>query len=103
MRRGSSALAAPMKYPPEMYRTVAPMPVIPMMARHLGVHHQAPRNWIHQDEADQDEQDDRLTTRGEEGTGRSTQGQHRLPPAPRDPQGSLGLFPTGIRPDPATY
>ncbi|MER6304405.1 transposase [Kitasatospora sp. NPDC001539] len=32
------------------------------MARDLGVHHEALRNWIRQDEADRGERDDRLTT-----------------------------------------
>ncbi|MFJ9847594.1 transposase, partial [Kitasatospora sp. NPDC101155] len=31
------------------------------MARDLGVHHEALRNWIRQDEADRGERDDRLT------------------------------------------
>ncbi|MCU7820164.1 transposase [Kitasatospora sp. DSM 101779] len=32
------------------------------MARDVGVHHEALRNWIRQDEADRGERDDRLTT-----------------------------------------
>ncbi|MFJ9847639.1 transposase, partial [Kitasatospora sp. NPDC101155] len=60
-------MAAPVKYPPElrrraveMYRTADPKPVIRKMARDLGVHHEALRNWIRQDEADRGERDDRL-------------------------------------------
>ncbi|MFJ7280224.1 transposase [Kitasatospora sp. NPDC098663] len=62
-------MAAPMKYPPELrqravaaYRAADPKPVIRQMARDLGVHHEALRNWIRQDEADRGERDDRLTT-----------------------------------------
>ncbi|MEU4303783.1 transposase [Kitasatospora aureofaciens] len=62
-------MAAQMKYPPElrrrameMYRAADPKPVIRQMARDLGVHHEALRNWIRQDEADRGERDDRLTT-----------------------------------------
>ncbi|MFC5666315.1 transposase [Kitasatospora misakiensis] len=41
------------------YRAADPKPVIRQMARDLGVHHEALRNWIRQDEADRG---DRLTT-----------------------------------------
>jgi transposase len=58
-----------MKYPPELrqravaaYRAADPKPVIRHLARDLGVHHEALRNWIRQDEADHGERDDRLTT-----------------------------------------
>ncbi|MFJ9846851.1 transposase, partial [Kitasatospora sp. NPDC101155] len=44
-----------------VYRTADPKPVICKMARDLGVHHEALRNWIRQDEADRGERDDRLT------------------------------------------
>ncbi|MFD0400959.1 transposase [Kitasatospora sp. NPDC127121] len=62
-------MAAPMKYPPELwqravpaYQATDPKPMIRQMARDLGVHHEALRNWIRQDEADRGERDDRLTT-----------------------------------------
>ncbi|MFD8706681.1 transposase [Kitasatospora sp. NPDC059648] len=62
-------MAAQLKYPPElrrraveMYRSADPKPVIRQIARDLGVHHEALRNWIRQDEADRGERDDRLTT-----------------------------------------
>lgn len=43
-----------------MYRTAEPKPVIRRMAEDLGVHHEAPRNWIRQAEADAGERDDLL-------------------------------------------
>ncbi|WP_156313268.1 transposase [Micromonospora sp. HK10] len=52
-------MAAPKKYPDELreravrlYRESDPKPVIRQLARQLGVHHEALRNWIRQDEAD---------------------------------------------------
>ncbi|MFJ1790937.1 transposase [Kitasatospora griseola] len=44
------------------YRAADPKPVIRQMARDLGVHHEALRNWIRQDEADRGECDDRPAT-----------------------------------------
>ncbi|MEE1822208.1 transposase [Streptomyces sp. BE20] len=44
------------------YRAADPKPVIRQMARDLGVHHEALRNWIRRDEADRGERDDRLST-----------------------------------------
>ncbi|WP_181442663.1 transposase [Streptomyces tateyamensis] len=62
-------MAAPMKYPLElreravaMYRSADPKPVIRQLARDLGVHHEALRNWIRQDEADRGERGDQLTS-----------------------------------------
>jgi transposase len=62
-------VAAPKKYPDELraravrlYRESNPKPVIRRLAEHLGVHHEALRNWIRQDEADRGERDDRPTT-----------------------------------------
>ena len=62
-------MAAPTKYPLElreravaMYRSADPKPVMRQMARDLGVHPEALRNWIRQDEADRGERGDRLTT-----------------------------------------
>lgn len=58
-------MAAPMQYPPElhrravqMYREADPKSVIRRMAGELGVHPEALRNGIRQDEADQGERDD---------------------------------------------
>ncbi|MEU8928169.1 transposase [Kitasatospora sp. NPDC048545] len=55
-QKGAFAMAAPMKYPPELrqravaaYRAADPKPVIRQMARDLGVHHEALRNWIRQE------------------------------------------------------
>jgi transposase len=52
-------VAAPKKYPDELraravrlYRESDPKPVIRKLAEQLGVHHEALRNWIRQDEAD---------------------------------------------------
>jgi transposase len=62
-------VAPPKKYPDELraravrlYRESDPKPVIRRLAEQLGVHHEALRNWIRQDEADRGERDDRPTT-----------------------------------------
>jgi transposase len=69
LMRGTETMPAPRKYPLElreravaMYRAADPKPVIRQMARDLGVHPEALRNWIRQDQADQGERTDRLTT-----------------------------------------
>ena len=62
-------MAAPKKYPDELreravrlYRESEPRPVIRRLAEQLGVHHEALRNWIRQDEADRGQRGDRPTT-----------------------------------------
>jgi transposase-like protein len=45
-----------------LYRESDPRPVIRRLAEQLGVHHEALRNWIRQDEADQGQRHDRPTT-----------------------------------------
>ncbi len=62
-------MAAPKKYPDELraralrlYRESDPKPVIRRLAEQLGVHHEALRNWIRQDEADRGERGDRPST-----------------------------------------
>jgi transposase len=57
--KGVDLMAAQRKYPPElqeravaMYRAAEPKPVVRQMARQLGVHPEALRNWIRKDEAD---------------------------------------------------
>jgi transposase len=62
-------VSAPKKYPDELraravrlYRESNPKPVIRRLAEQLGVHPEALRNWIRQDEADHGERDDRLST-----------------------------------------
>lgn len=62
-------MAAPKKYPDELreravrlYRETRPRPVIRRLAEQLGVHHEALRNWIRQDEADRGDRTDRPTT-----------------------------------------
>lgn len=62
-------MAAHRKYPVELreravrlYRESDPKPVIAQLARQLGVHPEALRNWIRQDEADHGERADRPTT-----------------------------------------
>ncbi|HWG98525.1 MAG TPA: transposase [Pilimelia sp.] len=62
-------MAAPKKYPDELrqravrlYRESDPKPVVRRLAEQLGVHPEALRNWIRQDEADRGERDDRPTT-----------------------------------------
>jgi transposase-like protein len=59
-------VAAPTKYPDELraravrlYRESDPKPVIRKLADQLGVHHEALRNWIRQDEADRGDRVDR--------------------------------------------
>ena len=59
-------MPAPKKYPDELreravrlYRESDPKPVIKRLAEQLGVHHEALRNWIRQDEADRGQRDDR--------------------------------------------
>lgn len=60
--KGIGVMAAQRKYPPElreravaMYRAAEPKPVIRQMARQLGVHPEALRNWIRRDEGYQSE------------------------------------------------
>lgn len=62
-------MAAPKKYPDDLraravrlYRESEPKPVIRRLAEQLGVHHEALRNWIRQDEADRGDRHDRPTT-----------------------------------------
>ena len=62
-------MAAPRKYPDELreravrlYRESDPKPVIRRLAEQLGVHPEALRTWIRQDQADRGERDDRPTT-----------------------------------------
>jgi transposase len=58
-------VAAPKKYPDELraravrlYRESDPKPVIRRLAEQLGVHHEALRNWIRQDQADRGDRHD---------------------------------------------
>ncbi|MFE9207000.1 transposase [Micromonospora sp. NPDC007230] len=62
-------MPAPRKYPDELrqravrlYRESDSKPVIKRLAEQLGVHPEALRNWIGQDEADHGERFDRPTT-----------------------------------------
>jgi len=62
-------MVAPRKYPVELqeravrlWRSEQPRRPIAHLARELGVHPEALRNWIRQDEADRGQRDDRLTS-----------------------------------------
>ena len=62
-------MAAPRKYPVELqeravrlWRCEQPRRPIVQLARELGVHPEALRNWIRQGEANRGERDDRLTS-----------------------------------------
>jgi transposase len=62
-------VSAQRKYPQELreravrlWRESVPRPPIAQVARQLGVHPEAMRTWIRQDEADRGERDDRPTT-----------------------------------------
>jgi transposase len=62
-------MAVPRKYPPELkeralrlWRSEQPRRPIAHVARELGIHPEAMRTWIRQDEADHGERDDRLTS-----------------------------------------
>src|SRR6266704_1619035 len=62
-------MVAPRKYPVELqqravrlWRSEQPRRPIAHLARELGVHSEALRNWIRQDEANRGERADRLTT-----------------------------------------
>jgi transposase len=62
-------MAAPRKYPVELqqravrlWKDANPRRPIAHVARELGVHPEALRNWIRQDEADRGQRDDRLTS-----------------------------------------
>jgi transposase len=62
-------VAPPKKYPDDLkaravrlYRESDPKPTIRKLAEQLGVHHEALRNWIRQDQADRGERDGQPTT-----------------------------------------
>jgi transposase len=66
-------MAAPRKYPPELkeralrlWRSGQPRRPIAHVARELGIHPEAMRTWIRQDEADRGERTDRPTTAEQE-------------------------------------
>jgi transposase len=69
MIMGGVLVAAPKKYPDELraravrlYRESDPKPVIRRLAEQLGVHPEALRNWIKQDQANHGERDDLPTS-----------------------------------------
>ena len=75
-------MARPKKYPDELrqravrlYRESDPKPVIRKLAAQLGVHHEALRNWIRQDQADAGERSDRPTRRHAAGEPSAAEGE----------------------------
>nr|WP_193599567.1 transposase [Micromonospora purpureochromogenes] len=101
-------MAAPKKYPDELceravrlYRESDPKPVIRQLARQLGVHHEALRNWIRQDEADRGQRDDRPTTSELEELRRLRRENAELKRA-NEILKAASAFRLGTRPDPAT-
>lgn len=62
-------MPAPRKYPPELreralrlYRESDPKPVVKRLAEQLGIHPEALRTWVRQDQADRGERHDLPTT-----------------------------------------
>jgi transposase InsO family protein len=102
---GATVMAGTTRYPVElreravaMYRASEPKPVIRQMARQLGVHPEALRNWIRQDEADQGERRERLSTPERE-AGPAAHGKPGAAARERDSQGGERLFRGPARPD----
>jgi transposase len=98
----------PRKYPDELrsravrlYRESDPKPVIRRLAEQLGVHPEALRNWIRQDEADRGERDDRPTVTESEELRRLRKENAELK-RQRNPEDRVRVFRGGTRPDPAT-
>jgi transposase len=66
-------------------------PVIRRLAEQLGVHHEALRNWIRQDEAIHGERDDRPSMAEAEEL-RRLRKERRTTSSQRDPQGASAFF-----------
>jgi transposase-like protein len=84
-----------------MYKAAEPKPVIRQLARQLGVHPEALRNWIRQDQADAGERKDLLSTPEREKLVALRREVAELR-RERDLEGGECFFRPGTRPDPAT-
>jgi transposase len=108
MTVGGVLVAAPKKYPDELrrragrlYRESDPKPVIRRLAGQLGVHPEALRNWIKQEQADQGDRTDVATTAELEELRRLRRENAELKRA-NEILKAASAFRLGTRPDPAT-
>jgi transposase len=103
-------MAAPKKYPDELreraVREVAESgrPIAHVarahVARDLGIHPEALRNWMRQGEADRGERTDRATTSEKDELARLRREVAEFAPCQRDPQGGERIFRERARPSP---
>ena len=99
-------MARPRKYPDELRERAVRLYFesgrpIAHVARDLGIHKEALRQWVRQAEADSGRRRDLLTSEEREELKRLRQGERRAEAGERDLEGRLRLFRDGARPDPA--